>query len=90
MVAQARVPLTDSNGRPTVVVPLKEQNAEATIEALNAKIRNLEHTILQMKRSKKEERDKRAYKCYTDQGRFRGSHGKCKGFERHDGENASP
>ena len=42
-----------------------------------------------MKRSKKEERDKHAYKCDNDGGRFRG-HGKRKGFERHDGENASP
>ena len=61
MVAQARAPLGDQNGRPMVKAPSKEQTAEEIIEAQNAKIRNLKHTILQMKRSKKEEREKRAY-----------------------------
>ena len=43
-----------------------------------------------MKRSKRDERDKRAYKCDDNGGRFRGGRGKRKGFERHDGENTSP
>ena len=91
MVAQARAPLGDQNGRPTVTAPSKEQTAEEIMEAQNAEIRNLKHTILQMQRSKKEEKETRAYKTDNDGGRFRGGYNaKRKPIDRHDRENTSP
>lgn len=77
MVAQAREPLADCNGRPRVVTPAKGGNPDE--DPRNLEIRRLKHTIYQMKKSK----DDRDRQSYYEQAKF-------KSGNRTDLENTSP
>ncbi len=50
------------NGRPTVVAPVKTEISEN--DELKAKVKMLEHTIVQMKSSKEKDRERRNREDY--------------------------